>query len=298
MKKLKVTLSLLLILILSFASPVLAATRQGVTYTRLGDSIAYGTGAADRYGYTDMFNDHLTRIYGEGVYNSAFAEDGQTGSELLDSLSAFDVKAAVASSDFITISIGGNDLLEPFMTAFASLISTCYLTPEYTIDSEQLMMDLAGWQADPTDPDYSHFNGLLADLQSIFTAAVYAFGEQTWPAIIREVRTVNYAGGKYGDIYVNTVYNPFVNIPILHAAIDPFVRGLNTAIKGYATVYDYKVVDVYSRFEAYSNPKKLAVGDLSNLAEFLMDPTTVPVPLHPTDRGYKFIFNMHKNLMD
>ena len=81
--------------------------------------------------------------------------------------------------------------------------------------------------------------------------------------------------------------------------VDPFVQSINAIIMNDTQVqmYDYKVVDVYIAFKDYSNPKKLEVGDLSNLAEFSIDPETVPVPLHPTDLGYKFIFNLHKDLL-
>lgn len=305
MKRFKVVLSILLILIMSIASPAFAATKQGVTYTRLGDSIAVGLGATNSIGYTCMFNAKLNQIYGKGVYNYGldFAESGRTSGQLLDKIQLPTVAQGIAASDFITISIGANDLLNPFMEEFSSLIFTYYF--DYStggIDFDQLMMDLAGWQANPYDPAYTHFNLFLAGLAVPFSAAVETFGKENWPAIIGGVRTINDNGGKYADIYVNTVYNPFVNIPILHDAIDPFIQGLNYAIEGYAGSVDYKVVDVYSAFEAYGNPKKLAVGDLSNLVQYLIsqptDPPIVPLPLHPTDLGYKFIFNMHKGLMD
>ncbi len=278
----------------AFAAPKANPLKQGIVYTALGDSIAYGTGATDQYGYTDMLNEHLTRINGTGQYFNLSA-DGVTSSMLSTALyNSYQVQGAVAAADVITISIGGNDLLGLFLSGFGQLIVDNYSIPvEPFVNFNQLMMDLKGWQANPYDPEYSHFNQLLIDLAGQFPSAVGGFN-YNWLEIIGRIIELN----PDADIYVNTVYNPFVNIPILHDAIDPFIQALNVAIEDYADDFDYKVVDVYSAFQGYRNPKKLAVGDLSNLVEFIMDPTTVPVPLHPTDLGYKFIFNMHKDLMD
>jgi hypothetical protein len=43
-------------------------------------------------------------------------------------------------------------------------------------------------------------------------------------------------------------------------------------------------VDVYTKFGDYGNPRKLSVWGLAGA-----------VPLHPTDRGYKFIYNLLKD---
>lgn len=151
MKKFKVLLSILLILIMSIASPAFAAPKanplkQGIVYTALGDSIAYGTGATDQYGYTDMFNEHLTRINGTGQYFNLSA-DGVTSSMLSTALYNSDqVQGAVAAADVITISIGGNDLLGLFLSGFGQLIVDNYSIPvEPFVNFNQLMMDLEGW---------------------------------------------------------------------------------------------------------------------------------------------------------
>ncbi|MBF7097549.1 SGNH/GDSL hydrolase family protein [Alkalibacter mobilis] len=296
MRRFKVAFSIVMVIFMLMTSVAFAAPKEGVIYTALGDSIAFGTGGTGGVGYTDYFNEHLTRIYGEGVYLK-LAQNGLTSSDLLGSLSdtddAYGVQAAVGASNVITVSIGGNDLLSPFLEAFGTLVIENYYIYPSGIDIQSLMADLEGWQENPSDPAYTHFNVLLADLEVTFISAVEEFGLINWPSIIQNLRTINPSA----DIYVNTVYNPFVNVPILHDAVDIFVQGLNTSIKGYSGIYGYKVVDVYSKFEEYGNPIKLAVGDLSNLAEFTTNPSTVPVPLHPTDMGYKLIFNMHKDLM-
>lgn len=316
MKRFKVALSILLILIMSIASPAFAApkdkpVKQGIVYTALGDSIAFGTGATGQYGYTDMFNDHLTRTRGAGQYFE-LSKDGVTSTLLLESLDNLQVQAAVAAADVITISIGGNDLLGLFLIGFGQLIKDNYSIqyPPF-VNIDKLMMDLADWQADPFNLDYLHFNQLLIGLDDQFTTAVDGF-EDNWPAIIEEVRAINKTSDKNADIYVNTVYNPFINVPILHKAVDEHIQRLNAAIEENAEDNNYKVVDVYQAFEDYYNPQKPELGDLSNLAQFVQpiivsgqvvsykfdsDTDVVPVPLHPTNRGYKIIFNMLKGSM-
>jgi len=166
-----------------------------------------------------------------------------------------------------------------------------YMDPDNTVDFESLLSDLAEWELDPTTQP--QFNMMLSDLMIEFPNFVYNFATN-WGLIISRIRALN----PEADIYVNTVFNPLKFSQNLYQFADPAIQGLNVPILFLAGTYDYKVVDVYSRFEEYRNPKKLAVGDLSTFAS-LMDPDySGPVPLHPTDMGYSFIFNMHKDLMD
>jgi lysophospholipase L1-like esterase len=290
-KKTKVLLAVFMAIIMVFSSTVFGVTKQGIIYTALGDSIAYGTGATDLVGYTDLFNAHLTKVFGEGTYLN-LSYDGATSKQLLWALyNSTDLQTAVGASEVITISIGGNDLLGPFLEAFGGVIFLYYMDPDNTVDFESLLSDLAEWELDPTTQP--QFNMMLSDLMIEFPNFVYNFATN-WGLIISRIRALN----PEADIYVNTVFNPLKFSQNLYQFADPAIQGLNVPILFLAGTYDYKVVDVYSRFEEYRNPKKLAVGDLSTFAS-LMDPDySGPVPLHPTDMGYSFIFNMHKDLMD
>ena len=299
MRKVRIVFVVSLLFLMAFTSSVSAATKSGVVQTALGDSITNGTGGTDGIGYTDLFYDHLVKIYGAGDFQD-LAQDGLSSEGLLEMLmvpsDVYGYRAAISQSDYITISIGGNDLLIPFMQELLMVIFFHYYDSESEeIDYEGLMVDLEAWQNEPTNPDYVYSREMLANLSYVtFPDAITAFASN-WAQIIGAIRTLN----PTATIYVNTGYNPFVNIPLLQVWVDPFVQAVNAVIMNETLVqmYGYEVVDVYSAFSDYANPNKLEVGDLSCLAQFIMYPDTVPVPLHPTDLGYKFIFNLHKDLL-
>lgn len=294
-KKFKTFFALMMVIMLLFSITVFAAVKQGVTYTALGDSIAYGTGATDGIGYTDMLNAHLERKFGEGMYINLSA-DGVNSDDLLAALMTpgdpFGVQAAVYDAAIITISIGGNDLLGPFLEALGQVLLNNYFDG-YIVDFEGFMSDFAEWELDPISQP--QFSVMLAGLYVTLPELVGDF-TYNWGLIIHQIRLLN----PLADIYVNTVFNPLKFSPALYEFADPAIQGLNMSIMGLAPIYGYKVVDVYSEFDTFNNPKRLAVGDLSTMAAMLSDPDNYngPVPLHPTDMGYRFILNMHKDLMD
>lgn len=92
-------------------------------YTALGDSIAVGIGATNNYGYVNYFKDFLETLYPR-VNLTDKAAVGLTSSLLLKQLKENDsTKESVKKADLITISIGGNNLLE--CTVNGTLNETC-----------------------------------------------------------------------------------------------------------------------------------------------------------------------------
>lgn len=257
------------IALLAVPTMALATDREGVTYAALGDSIAVGTGGTDSSGYVDLLAGHLAREYGDLTLYEV-SHDGMTSgmlrTYLTDPASPYfvSVNSAVADADMVTVSIGGNDILQPVVAFVQS-------NPQYT------------------DPAYiasltpAEKAALLDYLYAMLSPHVAGFAEN-WPAIIGYMRTVN----PTADIYVNTIYNPFAPGDGLHEIVDPYLAAMNSVIvMGAASPYiDYEVVDAYGRFADYGNPRKALVHGL-----------TSPYALHPTDRGYKFIFNLHKDAL-
>jgi lysophospholipase L1-like esterase len=80
-------------------------------YTALGDSIATGVWATS--GYVSVYGDHLRADVGPSVQLTNLAVNGWTTSDLLGALRSNDrYRGAVQAADVVTLSIGGNDLLQ------------------------------------------------------------------------------------------------------------------------------------------------------------------------------------------
>jgi lysophospholipase L1-like esterase len=93
--------------------------------TALGDSIAAGYGATNRYGYVDYFRDYL-RTLAPQVDLSNHAVPGLSSSGLLLQLRySSSVRDDTRRADVLTISIGGNNLLPCASNNYASLNTFC-----------------------------------------------------------------------------------------------------------------------------------------------------------------------------
>lgn len=94
-----------------FLLPSLASA-ESWNYTALGDSLAYGYGATDNYGYAERYRDYLQADNGVTVELTNLGISGWTSNDLLNALKRnFTYRDAVANSDVITFDIGGNDFL-------------------------------------------------------------------------------------------------------------------------------------------------------------------------------------------
>ncbi len=84
---------------------------QPVVYTALGDSIA--TGLWSSAGYVDRYAERLRADVSPSAQLTNLAVNGWTTGDLLNALRSNETyRGAVRGSDVITISIGGNDLLQ------------------------------------------------------------------------------------------------------------------------------------------------------------------------------------------
>lgn len=265
MKKCKVIAMILILLLLIASTSAFAAQKEGYVYTALGDSIAAGIGGAEEVegigfiGYTDLFNEHLTRIYGEGIFND-HAISGLTTFLLTDVIEGY--SDDIVYSDKITISIGGNDILGPVITFVNTNLGE--LSPDEVISN------------------------LLSDVGLYGQLAVASNGfDALWKTRIARIIELN---KNKAQIFVNTLYNPFKDNPYLYAYADQFITVINDSIIDNAGTYGYEVVDVYTKVNKYNNPKKLLIHNS-------LDPLLRAVYLHPTEYGYKMIYNMHKKLL-
>ena len=276
-------LSTLLALCLALSllpASALAAGGEQKSYVALGDSITTGYGlaknetgfarqVADRNGYT------LTNL----------AQDGATSSMLLTSLSNSEVSSAIASADLITITIGGNDLMNALYA---------YLAEEYNnkqnsdtpITAADVKASLAGEEEavveQTTMLGFAISN--ISDFQSssIANSSYNALG-YNFVEIIETIREIN----QNAQLIVVNQYNPYshltagisgLDLSSVISAFDSAVQALNVGISSGEAIAGYTVADVYTKFkEAENNPCNASVSPSINL------------DFHPNAAGHSLI---------
>ena len=264
-------LSTLLALCLALSllpASALAAGGEQKSYVALGDSITTGYGleenetgfarqVADSNGYT------LTNL----------AQNGATSSMLFASLSGSEVSSAIASADLITITIGGNDLMNALYA---------YLAEEYNnkqnsdtpITAADVKASLAGEEGavvkQITMLVFAISN--ISDFQSSLIAnSAYDTLWDNFVEIIETIREIN----QNAQLIVVNQYNPYshlttgisgLDLSSVISAFDSAVQVLNEAISSGETIAGYTVADVYTKFkEAENNPCNASVSPSINL---------------------------------
>lgn len=83
--------------------------KSNFNYTALGDSIAFGEGAKDNYGYINYFRDFLATLYHKVILTN-HAVPGASSSSMLNQLKSDQaVRESIKKAKVITISIGGGN---------------------------------------------------------------------------------------------------------------------------------------------------------------------------------------------
>ena len=269
-------LSTLLALCLALSllpASALAAGGEQKSYVALGDSITTGYGLAENEtGFARQVADS------NGYTLTNLAKDGATSSMLLTSLSDSEVSSAIASADLITVTIGGNDLMDALYA---------YLAEEYNkqnsdtpITAADVKASLAGTLSEipqvamlsfaaskiPDFPDSTAANTALSTFATKFSSIISAIKGNNSSA----------------EIIVVNQYNPYSRLSTGNlldlSALDSAVQALNTAISSGATA-GYTVADVYTAFEeATENPCNASVSLPSINLDF-----------HPNAAGHSLI---------
>lgn len=101
-----------------------AEPTQQIVYTALGDSIATGDYAFGKdISYAERYRDTLSSSYLVDFVNLAVS--GDDSSDMLGLLGVADVQSRIQSSDIITISIGGNNIMPCRGFNFSSIDQAC-----------------------------------------------------------------------------------------------------------------------------------------------------------------------------
>lgn len=219
-------------------------------YVALGDSIATGYGLP---GYDPESKTPTAGAYPSLVGNTlgltagSLAHDGITSKELLEMLSSYpDIQAYLSKVKVITLSIGSDDLLIPFLNIIAQQLG-CDSSQIQGKLIELAQNDSTAFAAGIRALDANDGSGLKNN--HILTAAASGFA-QNFQGIISAIKTA----APNAKIYVTNVYNPYEDISIpygsgmlnLGASVDGYIKTLNGAFS--ANSPDYTLIDAYSDF--------------------------------------------------
>ncbi len=286
--KAKVMSILLVLAMLTGMLPMAVFAANAPSYVALGDSISTGYGLASKD--TECFTYQLALEYGYELTD--LAVDGNTTAGIIEQLKTDEVKTAVKNADFITITVGGNDLMALLYQAMADQYNRNHAKMINASDIPQMMTDRS-------NPDFmslvNYAMGLLNPAADIYLIDDPAFND----AIVAFVDSLNQitsdilALNEDANIIVTTQYNPYVefngysyqyiifsiDLTPIYAGMEAGVTALNTAIKDNATQGGYTVADVKAAFDNYSG-----TNDLYNA-----DPTTLSIDFHPTADGHTLI---------
>lgn len=270
-------LYLIVVLPLNMLMPkaAVANSNRAVDLVSLGDSIAYGLSAPSGQGYSDLFYSYLQskpELESAKLYN--LGKLGAKSSDLLYELNNdTNVQGPLGSAGVVTISIGGNNLLEPVIRFAANA---------YHLDlSDPLLNEKLGeaLQNDKNPTNTLHDLALSEKLESELNAGVANF-KSDWPQTIDLIKTL----APKSQIYVLTVYNPFSKDDLLFSLFDPYVQQINNTIKAGE---GYSIADIYTCFLQGTAQNPLNY----DLLQGHIDP-------HPTRQGHKMIFQTLSVLFD
>ena len=252
----------------SNSSDVSASSEDRTEYkslTILGDSIASGC-MLPQYEPGNNYSSPLSfgNMLGAGFESyQNFAVDGRTTEELLNALKSSDeeLAAAVSNSDVIVISIGGNDFLQPMISAMMSngeLIASIFTE---------------GYQPDMLDEVTQKI------LNSALEAAKNVDVKKTLDNISECVKLISNVNPDT-EIILMTVYDPFPGNDLLSAASEVAQEQLSLLNFGITTLQGGKVsvIDVYGAFDGKAD-KYTNIG--------IMD-------IHPNADGHYRIYELLK----
>lgn len=241
-----------------------------ISYVALGDSIASGTIYSGKVitSYTTYFHEYLKTQYPLAtVTKSSLATDGDRTNELygklgLNSQTSQDnaLISAVTNADIITLSIGGNNLMQAAK------------------DSSSI----GGY-------NFNFINTAIAD------QGLLDFQNQ-WVPIISKIKSLN----PNVQLIVTTTYNPYNETDAsLHNTVDSYLfrvnsTGVNDYIINNSGSLGYSVANVYQYFDAnYKNNMGAVTYFYPNPNDIWGNLTRNP---HPNDEGQRIITNLCKGV--
>lgn len=258
----------------------LSVPHYGV-YVSLGDSIAAGYGlegyVEDGRSAPGCFAQMLgEKIGAEEVHDLAVTSS--TTSDTIAMLGDPDVRALVASADFITVAIGSNDMLGPGLDLVFDAIGVKnndeaidFFNALAATDDTRLLLDTLSSLSDAVKTD-SAVESLLSCVETFKT---------NFPILMDTLREINPSA----RILVLTFYNPYVDLVMdpffdFGTTVSFFLDQMNDFLFSFPSLgVDFELADVSSIHWDLTNVQIDLSRNLYNL-----DP-------HPNANGHRFIFD-------
>lgn len=268
--------------------PVAAGAEEATqNYVALGDSIPFGYGL----GETDKsFPEQLAESKSCALTN--LADAGETSTTLQAKLTEDETAKAIAAADVVTITVGGNDLVNALVT---------YLTNQYNegketeqqITEETMKTKLFAGDMTILTFAMTEISGFAASTEA--TTALTTFTTNL-TKIVGDIQSAN----KDATIILTTQYNPYTYFAkelaetdvaayakLIADAFEKGVTTLNTAIKTVGAQMKCQIADVYTAFNAAE--KNPCNASYVSAEEFTLD-------FHPNAYGHTLIASTVGNL--
>ncbi len=264
-------------------------TKSAASSTSL---VAFGDSIPAGYKLADMDNENFVALINASGYATTknHGISGLTSIQLKEKMvDDHEYDADIASADYITLTIGGNDIMEVFYTLVANKYnSTSSITTPYLPVDE-----VADALANSSDP--RSFNTMLTAI-GIIGDGYYTYEaefEAKYALVKANVQSmIDYIRGKNSDveIVVTNQYNPYKGIIIFLTNVGAFFDAGLSSEGGFnetlSTLSDCTLIDIYTEFE-----------NANETPSTVTNATAADLDFHPNAEGHKIYANMLINTL-
>ncbi len=249
------------------------ARSSKTAYVALGDSIAAGYGLPGYSGSqetppADSYQSVVSRFLKTDPVN--FAVTGDDSTDCINILNSGKADEALSDAGIITISIGSNDLLKPFIEIAKEAFGIT--ESNGSMDISKLEAYYAGFK-DASLIDILAIANDFAD--KIKDNKVLHEKAQGFSSNFSKIIDILKEKAPEAEIYVTNIYNPYKDVMVLGNSADAYIKEINNAFTDNSE--SYTLIDVYTLFakENLVNTK----FDISDLGNINLDP-------HPSKEGH------------
>lgn len=174
---------------------------SAIDYFAFGDSLTAGTGASSGKGFVPRYHSYLEQCTGKSIRLAKSGTEGATSGELLELLRHNkSIRAAVEEANLITITVGGNDLMQAAIPFFmeGKYQHLAKALRKYVVNSRQIISTIQNLKIGQSNQYLILYLGLYNPLANIPIADIW----------IHKFNHYSRALARQGVVYVDC-YNDF-----------------------------------------------------------------------------------------